>query len=96
MKVDIGIVGDCAHVLHEMVQLWKDIGPTIDKQRYAPWWADIASWRSRNCLAYRNEGSYIKPQYALERLEALTKSYDRYISTEVGQHQMWAAQFLHF
>ncbi|MFT0892165.1 acetolactate synthase 3 large subunit [Pseudochelatococcus sp. G4_1912] len=96
VKVDIGIVGDCAHVLHEMVQLWKDIGPTIDKQRYAPWWADIASWRSRNCLAYRNEGSYIKPQYALERLEALTKSYDRYISTEVGQHQMWAAQFLHF
>lgn len=93
---DIGIVGDCANVLHEMLRLWKEAGPTADKQRLAPWWKEIAGWRARNCLAYKMDGQHIKPQYALERLEALTKGYDRYISTEVGQHQMWAAQFLHF
>ncbi|MBB3810174.1 acetolactate synthase 3 large subunit [Pseudochelatococcus contaminans] len=96
VKVDIGIVGDCAHVLHEMVRVWKETAPVIDKSRHAPWWADIARWRARNCLAYRKDGQFIKPQYALERLEALTKGRDRYITTEVGQHQMWAAQFLHF
>ncbi|MGV6873411.1 acetolactate synthase 3 large subunit [Pseudochelatococcus sp. B33] len=96
VKADIGIVGDCAHVLHEMVRVWKETAPAIDKARYAPWWADIARWRARNCLAYRKDGQFIKPQYALERLEALTRGRDRYITTEVGQHQMWAAQFLHF
>lgn len=97
VKADIGIVGDCAHVLHEMVRAWKEAVPTpFDRARYAPWWADIARWRARNCLAYRKDGKHIKPQYALERLEALTKGHDRYITTEVGQHQMWAAQFLHF
>ncbi|MFC0218228.1 acetolactate synthase 3 large subunit [Pseudochelatococcus lubricantis] len=96
VKIDIGIVGDCAHVLREMVRVWKETAPAIDRQRYAPWWADIARWRGRNCLAYRADGRFIKPQYALERLEALTRGRDRYITTEVGQHQMWAAQFLHF
>ncbi len=96
VRADIGIVGDCAHVLHEMLRVWKETAPAFDAARYAPWWADIASWRARNCLAYRDDGARIKPQYALERLEALTKGRDRYITTEVGQHQMWAAQFLHF
>jgi len=60
------------------------------------WWAQINIWRARKGFAYRNSDTIIKPQYALERLEALTKDRDRYITTEVGQHQMWAAQYLQF
>ena len=60
------------------------------------WWVQIEQWRAANCLAYTNSDSIIKPQYAVERLEALTKGHDRYITTEVGQHQMWAAQFMGF
>jgi len=62
----------------------------------AEWWQQIESWRAVKSLAYKNSDTTIKPQYALERLEALTKGRDRYITTEVGQHQMWAAQFLGF
>src|SRR5690606_33951774 len=57
---------------------------------------DIAGWRARNCLAYRQSGDVIKPQYAIERLYELTKDRDVYVTTEVGQHQMWAAQFFKF
>ena len=62
----------------------------------APWKEQIGAWRARRCFAYKGSSEVIKPQYALERLEALTKGMDRYICTEVGQHQMWAAQFLGF
>ncbi|MCB1370923.1 MAG: acetolactate synthase 3 large subunit, partial [Rhodobacteraceae bacterium] len=62
----------------------------------AKWWQQIERWRGRNCLAYRNSDKVIKPQFALERLEAATRDRDRYITTEVGQHQMWAAQYLGF
>ena len=60
----------------------------------AKWWKQIELWRARNCLAFRNSDKVIKPQHALQRLEALTRGRDRYITTEVGQHQMWAAQYL--
>jgi acetolactate synthase-1/2/3 large subunit len=96
VHVDIPIVGDVAHVLEDLLATWKARGRKTDSAGLARWWAEIDGWRAVNCLSYRNSKSVIKPQYALERLEALTKGRDRYICTEVGQHQMWAAQFLGF
>ena len=96
VKVDLGIIGDCGHVLEDMVRLWRSMSPQTDKKAHAAWWDKINGWRGRNCLAYKNSSEEIKPQYALQRLYELTKDRDTYITTEVGQHQMWAAQFLHF
>ncbi|QCK86215.1 acetolactate synthase 3 large subunit [Phreatobacter aquaticus] len=96
VKVDIGIVGDCGHVLEDMVRLWKEVSGQVDKAAFKSWWDEIEGWRARKSLAYTNSDTIIKPQYALERLEALTKHRKRFITTEVGQHQMWAAQYLHF
>ena len=62
----------------------------------AAWWKRIEDWRGRDCFAYKRDTQIIKPQYALERLYALTRERDVYITTEVGQHQMWAAQYFHF
>jgi acetolactate synthase-1/2/3 large subunit len=96
VKVDIGIVGDCANVLADMLQVWRSINGTPDKKALAEWWQQIDKWRARKSLAYRNSKEIIKPQYAIERLYALTRDKDVYITTEVGQHQMWAAQFFKF
>jgi len=96
VKVDIGIVGDCANVLADMLQLWRSTGANPDKQALADWWKQIDKWRARKSLAYRNSKEIIKPQYAIQRLYELTKDKDVYITTEVGQHQMWAAQFFRF
>jgi acetolactate synthase-1/2/3 large subunit len=96
VHVDVPIVGDVANVLEDMLAIWKDRGSKTNSAAVAKWWAKIDKWRARNCLAYRNSDKVIKPQYALERLEALTRGHDRYICTEVGQHQMWAAQYIGF
>jgi acetolactate synthase-1/2/3 large subunit len=96
VKIDIGIVGDCAHVLEDMVRIWRETGAQADKIALAAWWTQIEGWRGRKSLAYRRSDTVIKPQYAVERLYALTKDRDPYITTEVGQHQMWAAQHFHF
>jgi acetolactate synthase-1/2/3 large subunit len=80
VKADIGIIGDVGHVLEDMLRLWRHASPQIDKPALKEWWASIERWRARNCLAYRRTDESIKPQYA----------------TEVGQHQMWAAQFYKF
>ncbi len=96
VKADIAIVGDCAHVLEDMVRLWRASSPAVDKPALAEWWKSIDRWRSRNCLAYRASDDIIKPQYAVQRLYELTKGRDVYVTTEVGQHQMWAAQFFRF
>ncbi|HEX8828057.1 MAG TPA: biosynthetic-type acetolactate synthase large subunit, partial [Xanthobacteraceae bacterium] len=96
VKVDLGIVGDCAHVLEDMVRLWRAGGHKPDKKALDAWWAHIKKWRAKNSLAYRNSNEIIKPQYAIQRLYELTKDRDTYITTEVGQHQMWAAQFYQF
>ncbi|MBN2905878.1 MAG: acetolactate synthase 3 large subunit [Rhodobacteraceae bacterium] len=96
VHADIPIVGDVAHVLEDMLRLWKSRGRKVNKPALAKWWAQIQEWRGVECLTYVNSDTIIKPQYALQRLEALTKGQDRYICTEVGQHQMWAAQFLGF
>mgnify|MGYP000750278115 CR=1 FL=1 len=97
IRVDIPIIGDVAHVLEDLLRIWKSRGRKVNKEGLARWWARIAEWQAVECLRYRNSDTVIKPQYALQRLEALTRHRaDRYICTEVGQHQMWAAQFLGF
>ncbi|MGJ8545280.1 MAG: acetolactate synthase 3 large subunit [Sulfitobacter sp.] len=96
IRVDIPIVGDVGHVLEDLLKVWKSRGRKTNGEGLAKWWGKIKEWQAVNCLNFKQEGSVIKPQYALQRLEALTKDHDRYITTEVGQHQMWAAQFLGF
>src|SRR5215469_16829858 len=96
VKVDIPIIGDCGHVLEDMVRLWRSSSVEVDKKALAAWWKDIDKWRARKSLAYRRSNEVIKPQYAIERLYALTRGRDVYITTEVGQHQMWAAQLFKF
>ena len=92
VEVEVGIVGDCAHVLSALLPLCK----RGNKAALAPWWKRIEKWRARKSLSYKNSDKIIKPQYAVERLYALTRNHDVYITTEVGQHQMWAAQHFHF
>ena len=96
VKVHVPIIGDCAHVLGDMVDAWRARAPQVDKEALANWWAQIDHWRARDCLAYRMRDDSIMPQYAIQRLYELTKDRDSYITPEVGQHQMWAAQFYHF
>ena len=96
VKTEIGIVGDCGNVLRDMLAEWKAVLPKPDRTKINAWWDEIGNWRAKNCLAYRGSDSIIKPQYAIERLYALTKDRDPYITTEVGQHQMWAAQYFRF
>jgi acetolactate synthase I/II/III large subunit len=96
VKVDVGIIGDCGHVLEDMVRLWRNGSMAADKRALAEWWQQIDKWRARKSLAYKNSNELIKPQYAIQRLYELTKNRDTYITTEVGQHQMWAAQFYRF
>jgi acetolactate synthase-1/2/3 large subunit len=96
VKVDIPIIGDCANVLQDMLKLWRDHTGKPDKRAHTDWWKQIDKWRGRKSLAYKQSKELIKPQYAIERLFELTKDRDTYITTEVGQHQMWAAQFYGF
>ncbi|MDR5651799.1 acetolactate synthase 3 large subunit [Ruixingdingia sedimenti] len=96
IRVDVPIVGDVGHVLEDLLRIWKSRGRRTDKAALSAWWGQIAEWKKVDCLSYRPSSKTIKPQYALQRLEELTRGRDRYITTEVGQHQMWAAQFLHF
>ncbi|MGJ8622154.1 MAG: acetolactate synthase 3 large subunit [Yoonia sp.] len=96
IKVDIPILGDVAHVLEDLLNVWKARGRKTNKDAVQKWWHKINDWRKVDCLKFEQKGKVIKPQYALSRLEELTKKYDRYITTEVGQHQMWAAQYLGF
>ncbi|MEY3308938.1 MAG: hypothetical protein RLZZ413_2976 [Pseudomonadota bacterium] len=96
IRVDVPIIGDIAHVLDEVLTLWKARGSRTNTAGLAKWWKQIETWRAVRCLDFANSDRTIKPQHALQRLEALTKGMDRYITTEVGQHQMWAAQYLGF
>jgi acetolactate synthase-1/2/3 large subunit len=96
VMVDVGIVGDVAHVLEDMLRVYKSRSSKPDAAAMKAWWAEIEGWRARKCLAYTPDKKSIKPQYAVERLYELTKGGDTYITTEVGQHQMWAAQYYRF
>ena len=96
VAVDIAIVGDAGSVLADMIKVWQAKAHQPKRKALAAWWATIDKWRGRDCLHYRQDGKIIKPQYAIERLYHLTRDRDTYITTEVGQHQMWAAQFFRF
>ncbi len=96
VRADIPIVGDVAYVLEDMLRVWKAKSPVLDKPAHKAWWKQIDTWRAKKSLSYKTSSDVIMPQYAVERLYELTKDRDCYISTEVGQHQMWAAQFYRF
>ena len=97
IHVDMPIIGDVAHVLEDMLRVWKSRGRKTNSDAVRKWWAQIEEWRAVDCLKFEQSGNTIKPQHAVARLEALTKDHpDRYICTEVGQHQMWAAQYMGF
>ena len=94
VRVDIPLVGDAGETLAAILAEWKRRACTPDRTALAAWWQQIANWRAVDCLRYEASETSIKPQYALERLQALTAGRKVCFTTEVGQHQMWAAQFL--
>ena len=99
VKVDLAIVGDVASVLKNTIKTLKKHNPNFSKSNkvnISKWWEKIQKWRSVNSLGYVNSSESIKPQYAVQRLYELTKNKDTFITTEVGQHQMWAAQHYKF
>jgi acetolactate synthase-1/2/3 large subunit len=96
VQVDVPIVGDVGSVLGEMLACWRTRGSRTRPEGVAKWWRQIAEWKAVDCLRFQPSRDTIKPQHAVQRLEALTKGHDRYVCTEVGQHQMWAAQFMGF
>jgi acetolactate synthase-1/2/3 large subunit len=94
VRADVRVLADAGEALAALVQVLKR--EKLAKDRLAPWWKQIDTWRARRCFAYAPSTEIIKPQYAIQRLAALTKGRDVYITTEVGQHQMWAAQYFGF
>ncbi len=99
VKVDLPIVGDVAEVINSTIKTIKKVKPNFaksNKQKISKWWEKIQKWRSVNSFNFVNSEETIKPQYAVQRLYELTKNKDTYITTEVGQHQMWAAQHYKF
>ena len=94
--VDIGIIGDIEVSIEKFLKLWKERGSKRNTKELKSWWKEIEAWKDIDCLNFNNSTKVIKPQYALQTLEKLTKKMDRYVTTEVGQHQMWAAQFMGF
>jgi acetolactate synthase I/II/III large subunit len=96
VRVDVPVIGDVAATVKAMIAAWKAQKVEPDRKALADWWAQIDAWRGRDCLRFKNSDSVIKPQFALQRLYAAIRHRDFYITTEVGQHQMWAAQFLKF
>jgi len=98
VRVDLGIVGDAGAVIKALLAEWRrrNAAEPHDGARLDPWWSQINAWRAKKSFFYRRCDKAIKPQYAIERLYALTRGHDVYVTTEVGQHQMWAAQHFHF
>ncbi|NQW09327.1 MAG: acetolactate synthase 3 large subunit [Alphaproteobacteria bacterium] len=96
VPVDVPIIGDAATVLEQMLAVWKAKGYKSDGKALAAWWKQIDAWRAKDCLAFTPDDTIIKPQHAIKRLFEKTRGMDCYITTEVGQHQMWAAQYFGF
>jgi len=99
VKVDLAVVGDVKKVLKTLVKTFKKKNPNFEKsnkQKLSKWWSQIQKWRTKNSLNFINSTKVIKPQHAVQRLYELTKHKDVFITTEVGQHQMWAAQHYKF
>src|SRR5256885_6495638 len=93
IRVDVPIIGDCGSILGDLLQVFK---AEAKKPDLKGWWQEIAVWRARNSLSYRKNNDIILPQFAIQRLFEATRGRDTYITTEVGQHQIWAAQFFGF
>jgi acetolactate synthase-1/2/3 large subunit len=96
VKVDIPIVGDTKDVLQEMIAHLRETQAKPDVQALSAWWGQINEWRKRECLTYKRSDDVIKPQYVVETLCELTRGKDVYVTSDVGQHQMWAAQYFRF
>ncbi len=96
VMVDLPVVGDAGLVLEDLLDAWEARDLALDQKALKAWWQQIEEWRARDCLAFKQEGPIIKPQHAIKRLYELTRDRDTYITTEVGQHQMWAAQYFKF
>ncbi|MCK9687198.1 acetolactate synthase 3 catalytic subunit [Scleromatobacter humisilvae] len=96
VKVDIPIVGDVKDVLAELISQLRDTQQRPDQGVLAQWWSTINEWRRKDCLAYKKSAEVIKPQQVIESLWEMTKDKDVYITSDVGQHQMWAAQYFRF
>lgn len=94
--VDIPIIGDAGQVIEAMLKIWKAKNYQTNDAALAKWWEQIEAWRARKSFSYNQTGTVIKPQYALDRLNKQLRDKDYYITTDVGQHQMWSAQFLDF
>lgn len=95
VKVDVPIVGDVAAVLDELIKLIKASKERRDEAALGAWWSQIEDWRSKDCLKFDRKSNIIKPQFVVEKLWEVTKG-DAFVTTDVGQHQMWAAQFYKF
>ncbi len=96
VEVDLPIIGDCGAVLGQLLEAWKAGKHQVKTQAIADWWRQIDDWREVDCLKFEQNGDIIKPQHAIKRLFEITREKDVYITTEVGQHQMWAAQYYGF
>ena len=96
VKVDIPIVGDVREVLLELLGQIREARAEPDSAALSEWWQQVAGWRGRDCLKFKNSTELIKPQYVVETLWQLTKDSDAYVTSDVGQHQMWAAQYYRF
>lgn len=96
VRVDLPIIGDVGHVMEDLLRVWKAQALQLDKKPLKAWWGQIDKWRAKKCLDYKASKKSIMPQYAIERLYELTKDKNAFITTEVGQHQMWAAQYYGF
>jgi len=102
VKVEVPIVGDAGKILAALIEAWKEDPAPHDKEALAAWWRQIEAWRAKDCLHYVQQGKIIKPQHAVKRLYEITRELqgstgrETFITTEVGQHQMWAAQYFGF
>jgi len=96
VAVDLAVIGDVAHVLEDLTKIWKAKQYRADEKALKVWWAQIEQWRAKDCLRFVQSNKVIKPQHAIKRIYEMTLGHDTYFTTEVGQHQMWAAQFLKF
>ncbi len=96
VQVDEPIIGDIYETLNIMIELWKKMNPSSNQKALKHWWKQIDQWRSRKCLSFEQGKKKIKPQFPIQRLCSLTKNHDVFVTTEVGQHQMWAAQYMTF
>ena len=96
VPVEVPLIGDAGEVLGQLLRAWKARDPRPDAAAQAKWWKRIETWRARDCLKFAGSETAIKPQHAIKRLYEMTRDRDVYITTEVGQHQMWAAQYFKF